>query len=191
MNRYPQLLSLMVLLAAPITLAQDSSGANETDSWDRYRVLSERNIFVRDRGVLSESRPVPEQTARAIDDDDSDRYLLLTATVQRGRESIAFVEDTRSGETIKVRPGDPIGKGKLVKITLDYIEYEREGNNTTQIEIGSSLAGLTVSPVSIATAAPPESDVSTDPSRPANATDGDTSAILEQMRRRREQEAKE
>ncbi len=107
MNRYPQLLSLMVLLAAPITLAQDSSGANETDSWDRYRVLSERNIFVRDRGVLSESRPVPEQTARAIDDDDSDRYLLLTATVQRGRESIAFVEDTRSRdvfESLLVKP---------------------------------------------------------------------------------------
>ena len=183
MSRYPQLLSLLILLAAPIALALDSSEANETDSWDRYRVLSERNIFVRDRGGLRESMPVPEQTARAIDDDDSDRYLLLTATVQRGRECIAFVEDTRSGETIKVRPGDPIGKGKFVKITLDYIEYEREGNNTTRIEIGSSLVGLT--------AGSPTPGASADSSRPANAADSGTAAMVEQMRRRREQEAKE
>jgi len=190
MNRRAQSLSLLVLLVAPMALALDSSEANEAASWDRYRMLSERNIFVRDRGGLPESKPVTEQTVRAIDDDDSDRYLLLTATVQRGREGIAFVEDTRSGETVKVRTGHPIGKGKLVKITLGHVEYEREGT-TTRIEIGSSLAGLTVSPVSTATAASPEPDVSTDPDKPTNATDGDTSAILERMRRRREQEAKE
>ena len=182
MSRYPQLLSLLILLAAPIALALDSSEANETDSWDRYRVLSERNIFVRDRGGLRESRPVPEQTARAIDDDDSDRYLLLTATVQRGREGIAFVEDTRSGETVKVRMGHPIGKGKLVKITLGHVEYEREGT-TTRIKIGSSLVGLT--------AGSPAPGASADSSRPANAADSGTAAMVEQMRRRREQEAKE
>jgi len=182
MNRYPQLLSLMVLLAAPIALSLDSSEANETDSWDRYRVLAERNIFVRDRGVLSESRPVPEQTARAIDDDDSDRYLLLTATLQRGREGIAFVEDTRSGETVKVRMGHPIGKGKLVKITLGHVEYEREGT-TTRIEIGSSLVGLT--------AGSPKPGASADSSGPADVTDADTAAILERMRRRREQQTEE
>jgi len=189
MNRYPQLLSLMVLLAAPIALALDSPEANETASWDRYRMLSERNIFVRDRGVLSESRPVSEQTARAIHD-DNDKDLVLTAIAQKGREYIAFVENTRSGETIKVRPGDPIGKGKLVKITLSHVEYESEGT-TARIEIGSSLAGLTVSPVSTATAASPEPDVSTDPDRPANATDDGTSAILERMRKRREQQIEE
>jgi len=182
MSRYPQLLSLLILLAAPIALALDSSEANETDSWDRYRVLSERNIFVRDRGGLRESRPVPEQTARAIDDDDSDRYLLLTATVQRGRESIAFVEDTRSGETVKVRMGHPIGRGKLVKITLGHVEYEREGT-TTRIKIGSSLVGLT--------AGSETPGASVDPSSSADATDADTSTILERMRKRREQEAKE
>ena len=185
MNRQLQLLSLLMLLVTRIPIASAMAEGEGTASWDRYQVLSERNIFVRNRGQITENKDGSAQTVKAID--DTDQYFVLTGTAQRGQEGIAFVEDIRSGQTVKVRTGDPIGKGKLIRITLDHAEYECEGK-TTRIEIGNTFTGITAPQVSTVTAVPPEPGISADPSRSAHETDADKAAVIEQMRKRREQQ---
>lgn len=188
MNRRPRLLWLQVLLVVLTTFAVSSTGeeTRRAASWDHYRVLSERNIFVRNRRRPRERQSAPDQPTNVI---NTDKYLVLTGIGYQSLEGIAFVEDTRSAKTSRIRTGDPVGNGRLVRITPDYAEYECKGN-TIRIEIGSSLAGSTASRMSAETA------TSTKPASPSDA-DGsvdtpktDTSAILERMRRRREQEAK-
>ena len=177
MNRWPRLLWLQVLLGVLTTFAVPSTGGeiHRPVSWEHYRVLSERNIFVRDRRRPRENQSAPDQPAGII---NTDKYLVLTGIGHQGREGIAFVEDTRSGETIRIRTGDPIGNGRIVRITLDYAEYECK-ENTIRIGIGSSLVGLTVSYAPAASAGAGQS---------GDAPGSDTSAILERMRKRREQE---
>ena len=186
MNRRPRLLWLLVLPGALAAVAASSTDdpARRTVSWDRYRVLSERNIFARDRGRRPTNRPVSSQPAIAI---NPDKYLALTGIGQDGREGVAFVEDTRSRKTVRVRTGDPIGQGRLVKITLDYVEYQCKGS-TTRIEIGSRLDGSRVSVVPTTTAPSTQPGAAVAASRPGDATDAGIAAILERMRRRREQE---
>lgn len=188
MNRRPRLLWVQVLLGMLTTFAVSSTGEEprRAASWDHYRVLSERNIFVRDRRRPRESQPASEQPAGVI---NTDEYLVLTGIGQDGEEGIALIENTGSKETIRARTGDPIGKGRLVKITLDYIEYECEGD-VTRIGIGSTLAGLAPSRVLPQTAASTQPAAAVDAGTPGEATGADTAAILERMRRRREQETK-
>jgi len=186
MNRRPRLLWVQVLLGVLMTFAVSSTGeeAHRAASWDHYRVLSERNIFVRDRRRPRERKSAPDQPTNVI---NTDKYVVLTGIGQDGEEGIALIENTGSRETIRARTGEPIGKGRLVKITLDYIEYKCEGD-VTRIEIGSSLVGSTASRMST------ETTTSTKPASPSDAGGSvdapktDTSAILERMRRRREQE---
>jgi len=188
MNRRPRLLWVQVLLGVLTTFAVSSTGeeARRAASWDHYRVLSERNIFVRNRRRPSKRQSAPDQPANVT---NTDKYLVLTGIGYQSLEGVAFFEDTRSAKTIKIRTGDPVGNGRLVRITLDYAEYECKGN-TIRIEIGSSLIGSTVSRMSTETA------TSTKPASPSGAGGSadtpktDSSAILERMRRRREQETK-
>ena len=185
MNRRPRPLWLMVLFAAAAAVAAPSTrdGVRQTAPWERYLVLSERNIFSRDRNKRPASRPASTQPRVVI---TTNEYFVLTGIGHDGREGIAFIEDTRSGRTIRARVGETVGEGRLVKITLDYVQYESK-TKTTRIEIGSNLAGSIASRPSTTTASTrPAATV--DAGAPQGATNADTSAILKRMRQRRERE---
>lgn len=186
MNCRTQLLCLQVLLGVLTIFAVASTGgqASRPVSWEHYRVLTERNIFVRNRRQQRESQTASEQPAGVI---NTDRYLVLTGIGHCGSEGIAFVEDTRSVETIRKRTGEHVGNGRLVKITLDYVEYECKGN-TIRIEIGGNLAGSTVRRMSTETATSTKPAAPADAGGSVNTPKTNTAAILERMRRRREQE---
>ena len=138
--------------------------------------------------------------------EDSDRRIVLTGVADIDGKPTAFFESTQTGETITVRVGDPVGKGTLKAILMDAVEYDREGT-TRRIQFGLSLAGTSgavlirrepyVPPVAPSSEAPDAEE----PAEPSEATikpseespapstgDSDINAILEQMRRRREQE---
>ena len=176
-----------LLIAAAAVLAWPTLAATgQTDSWDRFRLLAERNMFLRDRRSPPSQRPAP--TAPATVAAEPDRHIMLTGIAKHGSEYVAFLEDTRTGETIRVRVGEAAGKGKLTAITLDGVDYEC-GGTMARIEIGSSLAGSTPS---LGKAERDPEDTS-GPSRvapPGDARDADTADILERMRRRREEELK-
>ena len=177
MIRRPGSLWLMVLLGAAAAVAAPSmhDGTGSAPAWKRYLVLSERNIFSRDRSKRPSSRPASTQPHIVA---NTDGRLVLTGIGQDGREGIAFIEDTRSGKTIRARVGDTIGEGRLVEITLDCVQYKSK-TTSTRIGIGSTLAGSTASTRPTATG---------DAGAPQGATNADTAAILERMRQRRERE---
>ncbi len=186
-------LGLVGAWAAATATAQDRS-------WDRYRILVDRNIFRRDR---QSARPHGTATTQQREryTYDSDSSIVLTGLARRDGEFVAFFEDRRTGAITRARVGQPVGKGKIEKITLDEVEYGREGT-VRRIEIGRSLTGTTPvtrlapdSPTSGAdgpTARPTESTAATGPgapdTSPGSTAESDISDILERMRHRREQE---
>jgi len=180
-QRFGRLGALGLLIA--VVLSASGQPAPDAGSWDRYRVLVERNIFVRDRRAPQEDRPVSPPPVITV---DTDGYLVLTGVAQRDR-GIAFIEDTRTGQTARVRTGDAIGKGKVVKITLSHIEYQRDGR-IVKIEIGSNLAGSTVSNMPVTTSPATEPAAAIDGNGPPSTAPSGAADILERMRQRRQQQ---
>ena len=204
--------------AAPAASVAPAAGG--AGSWDKYRLLTERNIFLRDRRRPSTGRPAPRGPIEPL---DSDRYLVLTGTVNYGDEFVAFFEDTRAGKTVRTRVGKTIGNGTLKAITLRGVEYDRRGT-VTKIAIGRTLTGsvatliekvaavLPEPPKPGATGAPPDAGQGRPPDAPREGRPGappESSAappgapqadapldpgmaqILEGMRQRREQELRQ
>ena len=130
--------------AAPI--AGKTPAAAPSSRWEDYRILSERNIFVRNRSSgtgrssMSAASVAPPRPAA----DSNDARLVLTGIVQQGAGHVAFFEDTRSGKTTTAAVGESIGRGRVTAITLDAVQYAADGA-AVKIAIGSSLAGVAVS----------------------------------------------
>jgi len=174
---------------SPEAASEEASGeadAQPEQAWERYKLIVERNIFLRNR-----SRPVRrtiETVRRAAP--TPERSTVLTGTLRRGEEWIAFVEDLRTGVTSSVRAGEPLLRGRLAAVALDYIEYELDGQ-TVQVKVGDSLAGGSPGVSDMAEGSGPDESAPTgaDAGR-ASPTAGPGSAadILEQMRQRRRRE---
>ncbi len=178
-----------VLTFLLIAGAAENSGGEEGQEqavWDNDKVVVERNIFRRDRRRAPKTvfAPAKEPPPRP------ERYIVLTGIVQQSKGHIAFLEDTRTGTTTRVRIGDSVAEGKLKDITLDYVEYESNGD-VARIEIGKNLDG------SVSTPAIPQESSEEDgtPDVPAAGTPGDgaaaggdEAAILERLRQKREKE---
>ncbi|MBN1844260.1 MAG: hypothetical protein JW810_01165 [Sedimentisphaerales bacterium] len=120
----------------PPVAAQRGPGQDEFSR--RYGVIVERNIFTRDRGrrnqptpTRQESRPAPVVPEKS--------YVLRGVSLW-GSEYIAFVENTRYGETHMYRVGNTILEGKITRITLDSIEVAK-GTETTTVQLGNDLTG--------------------------------------------------
>jgi hypothetical protein len=113
------------------------SGYNE-----RYAILEQRNVFVRDRSRPT-SRPVSsgssstQPTRRSIEESLVVRGIAMEEYGYR-----AYVEDLNTGNTLRLSPGDALGRGHVSAVALDAIAYEHEGTKTW-IDIGSDLTGKT------------------------------------------------
>jgi len=192
---------------AALAFAAISLGAVAAEpegSWARYRVLVKRNIFLRDRARAASSRPASTRPVKG-DMQDGERNVVLTGVARRDGEFVAFFEDIRTRTTSKVGVGQAIGKGKARAITLDGVEYERQGL-VRKIEIGRSLTGSIAvlrgewtpssAPAQPAGPARTRGRATTGPAQPttrpgaspSGAAKTSTAKILERMRRRRQQE---
>ncbi len=184
---------IAAFVALPVSILCAESGRPGPSTADKYRLLSERNIFLRYRRRPQKKvvAPAPRKPAPPP---DPDRYITLTGTAVRGDERVAFLEDGRSKKTLVVRVGGAAGKGKVTAITLDGIQYERDGK-IGDIEVGSTLSGSTAVPATngyaVVPAAPASAPAAGEPSsRPAEPGGGGAGIadILERMRKRRQQE---
>ena len=163
---------LIVAVIGPASPVLAATG--KADSWDPFRLLAERNIFLRDR---RRPEPIRSEGPGPVAD-DGERRIVLTGTALCGAEFVAFFENTRTGDTIRARAGGAVGAGKLKSVTLDGVEYEA-GERTTKIEIGWNLAGEPASlpsrrRTSTATSesASPSAESQAKPETEAGATDG-------------------
>jgi len=142
--------------AAPARETPQAGRPRDADgSYDDYRILVDRNIFVRDRRP-----PRPERSfePRSFDDAPDPRpRLVLTGTARSGEGFIAFFEDRTSGETRRAAVGKTVGGAVVQAITLDGTVL-LDGETTRTIKIGCDLSGREVvlpRPVETVTAAAP------------------------------------
>lgn len=182
MTRRRIILGLCALLLWGSSAAWSDPGPGDSpDSWDAYKVLFEQNMFLRNRGRV----PEQPQPARPVAP-RPERRIVLTGIAQQGDEPLAFLEDVRTGLTIRASIGDPLADGRVKEITLDHLVYEKEGE-AVEVTIGSSLAG------SAATAPPVlgegEYEEAPGAAAPAEASPsrgtGSEAAIVELLRQRR------
>jgi len=144
----------------------------EAPTWDRYRILVDRNMFLQNRGGR---RPVAaRRTAEAPRAPaDSDQRLVLRGVARRDGVHVAFFEDTGPETLVKVRAGDPIGRGRAKAIRIEGVEYERDGKVRT-VTIGTTLAGGAPPPLAARAKPPAPRPPSAGPPRattgPATAT---------------------
>lgn len=166
-----------------------SGPSNPSDSWDTYRIVVERNIFSRQRG------PRVERTRRRVPvappAPDPESYVILKGIVQQDGEFIAFLEDTQTGQILRARQGDNVVRGKIAALTLDSLEYERDGSTTT-IAMGSDLKGgrgaaafTGMYEMTQAYSAPSGQATTTESSSPPSE---DEAEILRQLMERRQQQ---
>lgn len=132
----PGLLILIFLLPS---FASGEENAGTGASWQDYRLLSERNIFSRNR-VKTVQQQFTQPVNIRREEIREDGFLVLRGIIRQAGRFIAFIEDNRSGEIKKVLKDGVIGKGKVRDITLDQITYELEGKSA-QVKIGMTMGG--------------------------------------------------
>lgn len=121
--------------AAPAPSAVE--GTEPQDTWAKYQIILQRNIFSRQRGPIRQRRA---ERARPVVTRNPESYLLLKGIVQEGGVFIAFIEDTRSNGVLRFREGDNVARGLVKNFTLDSIEYQLE-DQTTSVVVGRDLEG--------------------------------------------------
>jgi hypothetical protein len=144
---------LLALVLTGAAATGDTPDAHE--SYDAYRILVDRNIFLRYRRPPRPDRPFESRGNDEPEPEPRPR-LVLTGTARSGDGYIAFFEDERTGETRRAAAGKTLAGVRLKAITLDGVEIEDEGTTRT-IQIGSDLSGraTTLPTRSTAAAAPP------------------------------------
>lgn len=150
----------------------------------RYGVLSEHNIFLRDRG----RRRQPEQpTSRPVYTPPpvEDSFVLRGVVWEDGAYR-AYVESLAGGTVLKLGVGDAVAGGRVASIEMDAIEYEQVARKPARIEIGQTLSGGDAVFSRSSASSLPES--TTQPSGPPIDPNNPNLTIEEKMRLRRMQE---
>ena len=153
---------------------------------ERYGVLAEHNIFVRDRSSLSRSSsnhsssPSTRPTIQSPEQTLALRGVVIEEGVLR-----AYVEDLASGRMLRLNPGDSVARGKISDIDIDAIQYESAGHRQW-IAIGDDLTGHPALVGSFYVGGLSSSS-STQPSGPPIDPNNPNLTLEERMRLRRQQ----
>jgi len=175
-----------LLAAAAATVpTQDRPAAASGNSWDSYQIVITRNIFSKSRTALE----MPTQ-ARHTNDGRSaapkaEDCLTLTGVVERGGVCVAFLEDSRTGETNLVTVGGAIADGVLRSVSFDQVEYV-SSTRTRLVKVGQTLGDT---PSTQPTTTQSTTGPATEPSS-AGPAESPEDAILRKMKERLEREEK-
>jgi hypothetical protein len=167
---------VLVLIAACVPCLAPASEdgppqQHAASGWERYRVLGQRNIFAKDRGRARPRLESNEEMGPPAPKLESE--VVLTGILQKDGQLVAFFENTRTRTVQAVRKDDVIGRGKIAAISLDGIEYVCDGTSFS-VSIGKTLEG------GASTRAGSESG--------ASSGSAETNAILERLRKKRQEE---
>jgi hypothetical protein len=158
------------------------------DDYARYAILADKNIFVRNRPptrtITNRGPSSPRRTEEA--------FLLTGFALQEGRR-VAFIENTATGSTQRLLPGDSIAGGKVVAVEFESILFE-SGSRQVRVEIGRNLLGDRFTPATPTTGVTNGAGGSTTapvaaPGVPGTPLPGDANLSPEEkMRLRRQQQ---
>ena len=125
--------------------------------WDDFRILTDRNMFDRNRRppvvrtpYVERTRTTPPLPPPPI---DTDQYVVLLGIGLEGPQYTAFFEDSRAGKILQVSPGGVVGKGRLRAVNLDSVQYER-GGKFIIVKVGCTLTGVQAASMGFAAPAP-------------------------------------
>jgi hypothetical protein len=123
---------------------------------DRYSVLTQRNIFLRDRsrGSSNGSTTGPTTSSTQPARRSPEETLLLRGIVVEEGEVRAYFEDMVDFRMVRVAEGETIARGRIAGIGLDAVEYEPNdggggagsAGRRTLVMVGHDLTGK-VSPL--------------------------------------------
>lgn len=155
------------------------------DFSQRYGVLIDNNIFLRERGRPAWPPPPRREptTQPAAPAPTEEQSFALLGVVFEGDDFRAYFESLRDASIIRVEPGDALARGRVLEMQADAVAYESDGR-VIWIEVGQDLTG------SLSRSASAATQPGGGATQPANAeTSGNpaTMSIEERMRQRRRQ----
>ncbi|MFA5646294.1 MAG: hypothetical protein WDA18_08075 [Candidatus Ratteibacteria bacterium] len=192
------LLGYMILLPfSPYAEAENQKENKEEFSRQRYTIITERNIYDRNRSSsTSVLAPIVKETPPPVPEE----YMVLVGIVSHDGSPIAFFEDRLTGRTLKLKKNNTLLNGTIGNITLDQIEYQKNGSSAL-IKIGQNLlrgtnaAALPPIVNSILRPVSEKADLfnstSTTIQEPVNSDTRSESEILEELRNRRRSQLNE
>jgi hypothetical protein len=129
---------------------RSSSSSRERYS-DRYSILTQRNIFLKDRSRgsrngSSNGNGSTTQSSTQPAHRSPEETLLLRGIVMEQGEVRAYFEDIANSRMVRVAMGEPIARGRITSIGLDAVEYETPAAggvaaHRTFVAVGNDLTG--------------------------------------------------
>jgi hypothetical protein len=157
--KYAKPLIAALVLAAALadwTVAQDrrggaaqappAAGARPEDFSGRYGILSEKNIFVRNRPATRRGAQRSSSSPRRPEE----MMVLTGIALQEGRH-VAFIENTATRSTQRLVTGDTILGGKVAAIDFGGLHFEA-GDRQTRIAVGRNFLGAVAATAPVASA---------------------------------------
>jgi hypothetical protein len=180
-------LAISLLWAASAPAANPIPQPTTKPAWEQYAVISQRNIFLRQRAASS-AGPRPgagggsglgsATTAPSV----PEASFVLRGVVFENGETRAYIEDLGHANMLRLGLGDAVARGTISQIDIDAVEYERDGEYLW-VEVGCNLTGA--APTGLPSM--PSGISATQPAAPVGAGNGSGLSIEEQMRQRRRQ----
>jgi hypothetical protein len=188
------LVVILPLFFAPTTFAQRSSSQAPTtqqsshrESYsDKYAMLADHNIFVRDRTHLASRRNSPTTQQSSSPRKTLEETTILRGVVLEDGAFRAYIEDENQ-KLNRHSVGDKLAHGRVAAIDIDAIVYDADGK-PKWIDIGSDLTGHAVAAIESPTFS---DEPSTQPTTGPAINPNDPNLTLEQrLKLRRLQELK-
>jgi hypothetical protein len=127
-----------VILAADSATPPAPSPAKPQSYRERYAVLSERNIFLKDRRVRSGPSTSRSGSDRPPAPPPEATYVLTGVVLEEGQYR-AYVEDS-NGKINRLAVGDAIARGHVAEIDISAMAYESNGQ-VAWVNVGYDLRG--------------------------------------------------
>jgi hypothetical protein len=136
---------------APATTAPSTRRQSYTE---RYGLLADHNIFMRERGRPATTQPAAEPSRRR----DVEETMVLSGIAAEYDGVRAYFEFDTGEPSVKLSIGDSVAHGKITNISIDGVEYEANGKRTL-VQMGSNLRGepVLLPTIEVATTAAPSS----------------------------------
>lgn len=136
------LLSLLASLASADTTSaqvrQRGPGRSAEDDFrERYDVIVQRNIFLRERRRPSEPTTAPAPAPPPPPPESG--YALVGIVLEDGAYR-AYFERRPSGGVVRLSIGDPVARGIIAAIEIDAVLYQSE-QGSNWVELGQDLSG--------------------------------------------------
>jgi len=185
------MLACLLLLCLGYAPAYGETQQSAPPSWEKYKVIVEKNIFLRERSNYDYRRRSEFTRTSFAQEERPKSAAVLRGIIRQGSEYIAFLENTSTGVTLRVAAGGDYADGRVARIELDRIEYEKD-DQTVTVTLGSNLQGEPAAgassygqQTSMQQGESTEAEGSSGPASTTSGEPGDAASIIERLRQRR------